>query len=225
MFLQRFSRPVKRLNSILFALLLSAACIAAQNPSAEAPAANAASPPLSIGIVVDNSGSYRLIFDRIVTSTNTIIEDVRQGDEGFLATFVDTPKIALRQEMTRDKQELKDASDNMFIQGGQTAVLDAVVFAAKYIAAHAGSDAERSRVIVLITDGDDRGSAASVDEAIKIAKEAQIRVFVLGLYDEKFYPKVVDRLVKETGGAKFVPKIPKETAAAVGSLLAAIRSK
>jgi Ca-activated chloride channel family protein len=216
---------MKKLTHLVFILLLSAAGIAAQNSTPEPPGVNTLSLPLTIGIVVDTSGSYRTIFDRVLTSTNAIIQDMRPGDEGFLITFVDTSKIVLRQEMTRERQDLRDASDNMFIQGGQTAVLDAVVFAAKYMAEQAGSDAERSRVLVVITDGDDRQSAASVEEAVKIAKEARIRIFVLGLYEEKFYSKVVDRLIKETGGAKFVPKIPKETGAAVSNLLTAIRSK
>jgi Mg-chelatase subunit ChlD len=223
MFLQRFSIPTRRLAELLLLLVSCAASIPAQNSTPETQAAGASLPPLSIGIVVDNSGSYRTIFDRVVTSTNTIIQDVRPSDEAFLLTFVDTPKIALRQEMTRNKQDLRDASDNMFIEGGPTALVDAVVSAAKYLSDHAGKDSER--VIVLITDGDERGSAASVDEAVKIAKEARVRIFVLGLYEEKFYGKVVDRLIKETGGAKFVPRIPKETAAAVTNILAAIRSK
>lgn len=199
--------------------------LTAQTTPPEQPSAGAALPPLTVGIVVDNSGSYRTIFDRVLTSTNAIIDGVRPGDEGFLVTFVDSAKIVLRQEMTREKEELRDASDNMFIEGGQTAVLDAVVFAAKYLNQHAGPDVERTRVIVLVTDGDDRASAASIEEAIKAVKDAKARVFVLGLYEEKFYSKFVDRLVKETGGGKFVPKIPKETAAAVGSILTAIRSK
>jgi Mg-chelatase subunit ChlD len=216
---------MKRLIFLLIALTLFAAALAAQDSAPGPEPAKTSSPPLSIGIVVDNSGSYRTIFDRVLSSTNSIIQDIRPGDEGFFVTFVDTPKIILRQEMTREKQELQDASDSMFIQGGPTAVLDAVVFAAKYMAAQAGSDNERSRVLVLITDGDDRQSAASVEEAIKLAKDAKIRIFVLGLYEEKFYSKVIDRLVKETGGAKFVPKIPKETPAAVTGLLTAVRSK
>jgi Ca-activated chloride channel homolog len=223
MYLLRSNIAVNWLVRLLFVLTMAASGAIAQTPATEQPAPAASSPSLSIGIVVDNSGSYRTIFDRVVTSTNTIIEDVRPGDEGFLVTFIDTPKIVLRQEMTRDKQDLRDASDNMFIEGGQTAILDAVVFAAKYINQH--GDAERPRVLILITDGDDRASAASVEEALKIAKEAKVRIFVLGLYEEKFYPKVMDRLVKETGGAKFVPRIPKETAAAVTNILTAIRSK
>ncbi len=212
-----------QLFSLMF-LAVAALTATAQAPASETPPA-AATQLLTLGLVVDNSGSYRTIFDRVVTSTNAVIDDVRPGDEGFFVTFIDAPKTVLRQEITREKRDLRDASDSMYIQGGQTSVIDAVIFAAKYLAQQGASDADRSRVIVLITDGDDRGSVGTVDEAVKFAKDARARIFVLGLYEEKFYPKVVDRLIKETGGAKFVPKMPKETAAAVSNLLAAIRSK
>ena len=209
--------------ALLFILILTGA-VSAQDKSADAPAAGSAG-SLSIAIVVDNSGSYRTIFDRVVRSTTQIVDDVRPGDEGFLVTFVDTKKIVLRQGMTEEKKDLQDSVDNMFIEGGYTAILDAVVFASKHLSEHSTPGGDRSRVMILVTDGDERVSTATLDDAIKAAKAANVRIFVLGLYEEKFYAKVVDRLTKETGGAKFVPKIPKETPAAVTSLLSAIRTK
>jgi Mg-chelatase subunit ChlD len=211
-------------SAALLLTLILAVAVSAQNKTGESDAPPAAG-LLSIAIVVDNSGSYRSIFDRVVTSTTQIIDGVRPGDEGFLVTFVDTSKIVLRQGMTAEKKDLQDSVDNMFIEGGSTAILDAVVYAAKHLSEHSMPGADRSRVIILITDGDERESAATVDEAIKAAKAANARIFVLGLFDEKFYPKVIDRLIRETGGAKFVPKMPKETPAAVTSLLSAIRTK
>lgn len=201
--------------------------LAAYSAAQKAPAEGSANPEnssaISFGLAVDNSGSYRTIFERVITSTNSIIADARPGDEGFLVTFVDTAKIVLRQEMTQNKQELRDSAENMFIEGGPTAILDAVMFSAKYMAKNSKPDVPR--VLILITDGDERESAASIEDVIKTLKAANIRLFVLGLYDEKIYGKVIDRLTKESGGAKFVPKTPKETAATVSSLLSAMRTK
>lgn len=199
--------------------------LVAQKPANEPAATTAASADVSFGLVIDNSGSYRTILERVITSTNSIISDTRPGDEGFLVTFVDTPKIVLRQEMTPNKQDLHDSADNMFVEGGPTAILDAVMFSAKYLVEQSKSETGRSRILIVITDGDERESAASIDDVIKTLKAANIRLFVLGLYDEKIYSKVIDRLTKETGGAKFVPKTPKETSGAVSSLLSAIRTK
>ena len=56
------------------------------------------------------------------------------GDEAFLVTFVDTAKIVVRQDLTESKEELRDSAENMFIEGGQTAILDAVKSSADYLA-------------------------------------------------------------------------------------------
>ena len=206
-------------------LLLFAAIATAQKSPAESNSTQETTTPLRFGLVVDNSGSYRTILERVITSASSIITETRPGDEGFLVTFVDTSKINLRQEMTQNKQDLRDSAENMFIEGGPTAILDAVMFSAKYMVENSKAEPDRPKVLILITDGDERESGASIDDVLKTLKAANIRVFVLGLYEEKFYTKVIDRLTKETGGAKFVPKMPKETAANVSSLLSAIRSK
>jgi len=157
-------------------------------------------------------------------SASTFVDELKDGDQAFVITFVDTPKIMLRQEITDRKADLRDAVDNMFIEGGPTSLIDGVVFAARYFDEHTKTAVERPRVLVIITDGDERGSSSSIEEAVTAVKNSGIRVIVLGLYDEKFYPKIVDRLIKETNGAKFVPKYPKDTQAAVESVIRAIRS-
>ena len=210
-------RPISLVLILIFSVAVSA-----QSKSVDTSAAS--STPLSIAIVVDNSGSYRTIFDRVVKATAQIVDDVRAGDEGFLLTFVDTSKIVLRQGMTFEKSDLQDAVENMFIEGGATSILDAVVFASKHLAEHS-TPGDRARVMILITDGDERESAATLEDAVKAARAANVRIFALGLYEEKFYPKVIDRLIKETGGAKFVPKVPKDTPSAVTSLLSAMRTR
>src|SRR5436190_20045995 len=70
--------------------------------------------PVSYGLVVDNSGSFRTLLDRVVAAAADVVEENGADDEAFLVTFVDTQKIVLRQEFTNRKSELHDAADNMF---------------------------------------------------------------------------------------------------------------
>lgn len=181
--------------------------------------------PVSYGLVIDNSGSYRTLLEKVIKLVLGIVDENKPGDEAFLVTFVDTPKIVLRQEMTDNKDDVRDSVENMFIQGGPTAILDAVKYSADYLSQQAKSDADRSRVLVLVTDGDERESAAKIDDVLKTIKSANIRVFVVAIAEEKVYPKVIDRLTKETGGIKYTPKTRDEMTAAVKSLSAAIRTK
>ena len=73
---------------------------------------------LSYGFVVDNSGSYRLLLERVIKLANSVADKNLDGDEAFLITFVDPAKTKIRQELTADKTELLDAVDNMYVESG-----------------------------------------------------------------------------------------------------------
>jgi Ca-activated chloride channel homolog len=181
--------------------------------------------PVSYGLVIDNSGSLRTIIDNVIRVVTDIVDGNVADDEAFLVTFVDTPKIVLRQEFTDSKSELHDAVQNMFIEGGQTAILDAVKISADYLAKSARTDAGRARALVLVTDGEDRESGSKIEDVIKLLKEQNIRVFVIAMSDGKIFTKVIDRLTKETGGTKFSPKTRTDLTAAAAQLSAAIRTR
>ena len=204
----------------LLTLLL---CLSAR---AQAPVdQKAAKAAVSYGLVIDNSGSVRTLLDRVITVVSDVIEANEAEDEAFLVTFVDTPKIVLRQEFTDRKSELHDATQNMFIEGGQTAILDAVKISADYLAKNAKSDVGRSRALILVTDGEDRESGSKVEDVIKLLKEQNIRVFVIAIAEGKIFTKLIDRLTKETGGLKLSPKTHAELKTAAGQMSAAIRAK
>lgn len=181
--------------------------------------------PVSYGLVIDNSGSIRTILDNVITVVSDVVEANEAEDEAFLLTFVDTPKVVLRQEFTFKKSELHDAAENMFVEGGQTAILDAVKVSAEYLSKNARSDGSRSRALVLVTDGEDRSSGAKIDDVIKLLKEENIRIYVIAMADGKIFPKLIDRLTKETGGARFVPRTRSEMAVVASQIATAIRAK
>ena len=181
--------------------------------------------PVSYGLVVDNSGSFRTLLDRVVSAAADVVEDNGAEDEAFVVTFVDTPKIVLRQEFTFKKSELHDAVQNMFIEGGQTAILDAVKSAADYLSQNARSDGVRLHALVLVTDGEDRASVSKIEDVIKILKENNIRVFVVAMSDTKIFPKVIDRLAKETGGIVVVSKTRADLGTAVKQISAQMRTR
>ena len=178
---------------------------------------------ISYGIVVDNSGSYRMLLDGVVEAVKNIVNDNKADDETFLVRFVDTDKIYLSQDFTPDKNLIQDAADEMYIEGGKTAILDATYFSAKYLSANAESN--RRRALVLITDGDDRQSKVKLEEVLKFLKGEQIQVFSIGLSDEKVYTKLLDKLAKETNGRFFTPKNRAEIQTVIKELTAIIRAQ
>ena len=181
--------------------------------------------PVSYGLVVDNSGSFRTLLEKVIAVVSDVVEENEAEDEAFLVTFVDTPKIVLRQEFTYKKAELHDAAQNMFIEGGQTAILDAVKSAADYLGQNAQTDTGRLRAIILVTDGEDRASETKIEDVLRLLKEQDIRVFVIALTETKVFTKVLDRLTKGTGGSIVTPKGKSELAAAAKQIAIAMRTK
>ena len=179
--------------------------------------------PVSYGIVVDNSGSYRMLLDKIVEAVKNIVEENKTDDETFLVRFVDSEKIRLVQDLTGSKSQIEDAADEMYIEGGQTAILDAVNFSAKYLAENANADSDRRRVLILITDGDDRQNKIKIDEVLKFLKTEKIQIYAIGLSDEKVSTKLLDKLTKENNGKVYTPKNPAEIKTAIKELTAAMR--
>lgn len=181
--------------------------------------------PLSYGIVVDNSGSYRTVLERVIRFSHSIKDRNNEGDETFLVSFVDSRRIKVRQELTASKDDLGEAIDNMFVEGGATAVLDAVRFSLDYLSANIKERNGREAAILLISDGDDTASSAKLEAVVAFAKEANIRIVVVGLSDEKVNAKLLDRLAKGSGGTAFFPRTPKEMTEMVERVAAALRGR
>lgn len=210
----------KIISSIILSLCLLAAVSFAQSKSETVQAAQTA---VSYGIVVDNSGSYRPLLGVVIDASKDIVEENKADDETFLVRFISSDKIKVVHSFTDSKQSLHDALDNLYIEGGLTALLDAVYFSAKYLAENANSESNRRKVLVLITDGEDRKSEIKIEELLKYLKEQQIKVYAVALSDEKVSQKVLDRLTKETGGKKYLPKNRNEIPTIVKELANAIR--
>lgn len=216
---------MKKTFSVIILFFAGALTIFAQEKIAAEHGAPKNSAALSLGILVDNSGSYRTLLDKIVEITKDIVEENGSDDETFLARFISSEKIKILQDFTVSKDEIHQAADEMYIEGGLTAILDAVLFSAKHLSENAAKEPSRRKVLILISDGDERQSNAKLDEVLKYLKENKIRVFALGISEGKVSTKILDKLTKETGGRTFVPKTRADIGAAIKDLNAAIRAQ
>src|SRR5215218_10980591 len=145
--------------------------------------------PITYGLVVDNSGSLRSQIGQVVEAAKTIIESNKPGDETFVVRFISSDEIKIMQDFTADKQALGDALDDMFIEGGQTAVVDAVYLAAEHASERrkqTGDPAEdkRRRALILVTDGEDRNSFYKTEQLFESLKEEDVQIYVIGFVNE-----------------------------------------
>ena len=111
---------------------------------------------LNLGLVIDNTGSMRTQLSAIVGTANLIVENLRDSDEAFAVRFISSNNISLVQNWTSNKNDLKKSLNNMYIEGGQSAVIDALKMSADLLL-EKKDDAKRS-ALILISDCEDRAS-------------------------------------------------------------------
>lgn len=215
----------KLFSSIVLLLVLSLTNSFAQNKTTDGSVPQKEPVALSYGLVVDNSGSYRLLMDGIVQTVKDIVKENKADDETFLVRFVSTDKISLLQDFTASKDAIQEAADEMYVEGGLTAILDGVDFAARHLIEKSSKEPARRKVLILLTDGDDRQSSVKIEQVLKFLKDNQIRVFALGISEEKVSMRLLDKLTKETGGRNYVPKKPAEVPAMVKELSITMRTQ
>ena len=197
--------------------------------------------PISYGMAVDNSGSMRSQIDKVIEAAKEIINSNKPGDETFLVRFIDRDKIETLQDFTPSKQALMEALDNMYIEGGQTAILDAVYLSAEHVATYKKSefDDRRRRALVLVTDGEDRLSYYSREQLFAKLREEDVQIFVIGFVNDlekdnggiirtSSRGKAVDlinRLAKETGGRAFFPNSLSELPGIANEIIRDLRTQ
>jgi len=195
---------------------------------------------VSYGLVVDNSGSLRSQIGRVVSAAKFLVEWNRPGDEAFVLRFVSSDNIQVIQTLTADKSTLDRALDSMFVQGGQTALLDALYLAGEYLtknASRAGAPG-RSLALVVVTDGEDRKSTHKAAEVLKLLKDGGVRVFCVGFTAELdnqqgFIMKgkrgaakeLLSKLAEETGGRVFYVEQDGQLGEAAGDVAVSIRTR
>ena len=165
--------------------------------------------PVSIALVVDNSGSMSKKRPAVNKSAVDLVEASNPQDEAFVVNFSDEAYID--QDFTSNVAKLRDGLSHIESRGG-TALYDAVVASADKLVA----DAKRPKqVLVIITDGEDNASTLTLDQTIRRVQELSGPViYCVGLLfgDEMSRSEVrharraLELLSSETGGIAFFPK-------------------
>lgn len=178
--------------------------------------------PTNYSLVLDNSGSLRSQIDQVIEAGKILIGANKPDDETSIIRFVSSDKIEIVEDFTKNKADLVDALDTkIYIEGGQTAIIDAIYLAAdqvtKYEKATSGVDRKR-RALILVSDGEDRSSFYTQQQLFDLLRETDVQIYVVGfvkdLSSEKgFITKspqgkakaFLERLATETGGKSYFP--------------------
>jgi Ca-activated chloride channel family protein len=177
--------------------------------------------PISYGLAVDTSGSLRSQLQSVIDAGKSIINANKPGDETFLVRFISSDKIETVQDFTASKELLMDGLDSFYVEGGQTAVIDAVYLSAEHVSEYRrGDDGDRRRrALIVITDGEDRNSFYKQEQLFARLREEDVQIFVIGFVNEldketgliRKSPRekavqLINKLATETGGRAFFPE-------------------
>jgi Ca-activated chloride channel homolog len=163
--------------------------------------------PVSMGILVDNSGSMRDKRTAVNAAAMELLRASNPRDAAFVVNFSD--HAYLDQGFTTDRVAL-NRSLSRYDSRGTTAMYDAVVASADELSRHAK---ERKQVLLIITDGADNASRLTMQQAIRRVQDlGGPVVYTIGLLFDSDKDEAdrahadLERLSQETGGIAYFPR-------------------
>jgi Ca-activated chloride channel family protein len=161
--------------------------------------------PVSIGIIIDNSGSMREKRNKVNQAALNLVRASNPKDEVFVVNFND--EYYLDQDFTNNLLKLKEALEKIDARGG-TALYDAVVASAEHLKRNARLE---KKVLLIVTDGEDNASNETLEQAVKqLQEENGPSVYAIGILGDEEHPKRAKRaleiIAQRTGGIAFFPK-------------------
>jgi Ca-activated chloride channel family protein len=167
--------------------------------------------PISIGVIFDMSGSMSDKIEKSRLSAMQFFRTANPQDEFLLINFNDRAELA--SNFTGSVDDLQ--SRLMFTAAkGQTALLDGIYLGLSEMkGAH-----NPKKALLIISDGGDNHSRYSQEDIRRYAREADVQVYAIGLFDESGGPTTEERngpgllaeLTQETGGRAFAVRDLKD---------------
>jgi VWFA-related protein len=184
--------------------------------------------PVSLGILIDSSGS---MYDKRAAVDEASLDLVKLSnpqDEAFVVDF--SWEAFIDQDFTSDITKLQQGLSYIKSSGG-TAIYDALVASADYLSKNAKHP---KQVLLVITDGEDNASSATLDQAVRRIQDFDGPViYCIGLLfgddtskgEARHAQRVLQTLSEETGGQAYFPKSVKEVDAIAKEVANDIRTQ
>ena len=162
--------------------------------------------PVSMGIIVDNSGSMTSKRTRVAAAAMELVKQSNPDDEVFIVNFNDDTHFD--QRLTNNVKKLEAALARMEARGG-TAMRDALSKSIDYVKKNGKQD---KKVLVVITDGNDNSSDITLEQVLRQAHNSDVLIYAIGLLNEeeareaRSAKRALKSLVDASGGLDYYPK-------------------
>jgi Ca-activated chloride channel homolog len=183
--------------------------------------------PVSMGLVIDNSGSMRDKRPEVNAAALTFVKTSNPQDEAFVVNFNDDFYLDTVHDFTSDINELKDALERIDSRGS-TALYDAVIGSLF----HLKKGTRDKKVLLVVTDGMDNASRNSLQRTVEDAQRSDAVIYAIGLFgqdmrggEKKKARRALLELTKATGGLAYFPENVSDTQAICTQIAHDIRNQ
>lgn len=162
--------------------------------------------PVTVGIVVDESGSMGPKRAEAIAAALEFIKASNPHDEIFVVNFNEKARRGLPDTVpfSDDVEQLSKALWRG-VPEGRTALYDAVELALRQL-----QMGRRDRkAMIVISDGGDNVSVHKWPEVMHDVLDSLVTIYTIGIFDEddaERDPRVLDKLAHVSGGAAYFPK-------------------
>ena len=181
--------------------------------------------PVTVGLVVDNSGSMKPKRPEVIASTMAFVRSSNSQDEMFVVNFNDGVSFGLpRNTPFTDQQDQLKLALSSTEASGRTALYDAISNAA----GHLKEGSHDKKALIVVSDGGDNASKNSLSETMELAVKSDSIIYTIGLFepdDPDRNPHVLKELAKATGGDAFFPESTKDVLATCQRIALEIRNQ
>src|SRR5437899_1269685 len=163
--------------------------------------------PVSMGLVIDNSGSMREKRPRVNEAALTLVQASNPQDESFVVNFNDDFYLDLDKDFTSSIPELKEALERIDSRGS-TALYDAIIGSLD----HLKKASKDKRVLLVVTDGEDNTSHNSLEKTIREIQKTPTVIYTIGLLSQeskknaKRAKRALEQIAIASGGLAYFPE-------------------
>jgi VWFA-related protein len=163
--------------------------------------------PVSMGLVIDNSGSMRDKRPRVNEAAITLVQNSNPQDEAFVVNFNDDFYLDLDKDFSSSVPELKEALERIDARGS-TALYDALIGSLD----HLKKGKKEKKVLLVVTDGEDNTSRSSLEKTIREIQKTDTVIYTIGLLSQeskrsaKNAKKALTEIAAASGGVAYFPE-------------------
>ncbi len=162
--------------------------------------------PVSLGLVIDNSGSMKDKRQKVEAATLQLVKASNPQDQAFIVNFND--EAYLDCAFTNSIPKLQEGIARIDSRGG-TAMRDAISMSIDYMKENAKLD---KKIVFVVTDGDDNMSGITLEQLVQKAQQSEVLIYAIGLLNEedrrlaKRAARAINTITEASGGAAYYPK-------------------